>query len=88
MSDEHTRRGILAMGATTATGVVATLAMTRAAVGQSKNNNNNNNNNNGGNGQNNPAPAPSIGSGIPAALAVGGVLLGMKFWKRRQSEGL
>ena len=28
-----------------------------------------------------PAPAPEIGSGIPAALAVGGVLLGMNFYR-------
>jgi hypothetical protein len=30
------------------------------------------------------APAPLIGLGIPAALAVGGVLLGAKFIKRRR----
>jgi hypothetical protein len=29
-----------------------------------------------------PAPAPSIGTGIPGALAVGGVLLGMTFLRR------
>jgi hypothetical protein len=32
------------------------------------------------------APAPSIGSGIPAALVLGGVLLAATYWKRwRQS---
>jgi hypothetical protein len=32
------------------------------------------------------APAPSIGSGIPAALVLGGVLLTATYWKRwRQS---
>lgn len=30
------------------------------------------------------APAPLIGLGIPAALAVGGVLLGAKFLRRRR----
>jgi hypothetical protein len=30
------------------------------------------------------APAPLIGLGLPAVLAVGGVLLGAKFLKRRQ----
>jgi hypothetical protein len=78
------------MGATAATGVVATLAITKAATAGGQNGGQNGQNGNqNGQGQNNPAPAPSIGSGIPAALAVGGVLFGMKFWKRaRQSEGL
>ena len=32
------------------------------------------------------APVPSIGSGIPAALVLGGVLLAATYWKRwRQS---
>jgi hypothetical protein len=30
------------------------------------------------------APAPAIGLGIPVALSVGGVLLGMKLLKRRR----
>ena len=40
-----------------------------------------------GNGNGNvvhAAPAPLIGLGIPSALAVGGVLLGAKFLRRRQ----
>jgi hypothetical protein len=31
-----------------------------------------------------PAPAPSISSGVPAALAVGGVLLATNFLARRR----
>ena len=41
-----------------------------------------------GNGEGNEhhhgAPAPLLGLGIPSALAVGGVLLGAKFLKRRR----
>jgi hypothetical protein len=37
-------------------------------------------------GKTHPAPAPSIGSGITAALGVGGVLLGMKFLKRLRRQ--
>lgn len=32
-----------------------------------------------------PAPAPPIGSGVPAMLAVGGILLGWKLLRRQQS---
>ena len=32
------------------------------------------------------APAPLIGLGLPAALAVGGVLLGAKFLRRRRQS--
>ena len=33
-----------------------------------------------------PAPAPAIGSGIPVALIVGGVLLGAKLVTRRRQQ--
>jgi hypothetical protein len=29
-----------------------------------------------------PAPAPLLGAGIPSAIAIGGTLLGAKFWGR------
>ena len=32
------------------------------------------------------APAPLLGLGIPAALAVGGVLFGAKLWGRRHRK--
>ena len=32
------------------------------------------------------APAPLIGLGVPGILALGGVLLGAKFWTRRKDE--
>jgi len=54
------------------------------AFAQSGNNNDQgqNNNNQGQNTQR--APAPLIGLGIPAALAVGGVLLGAKLLNRKR----
>ena len=42
-----------------------------------------NNNNQGKNGHHG-APAPLIGLGLPAILAVGGALFGVKLLKRRQ----
>jgi hypothetical protein len=46
---------------------------------------------NGGVGQGNgngnavhSAPAPLLGAGIPAAIAIGGVLLGAKFLRRKR----
>jgi hypothetical protein len=31
-----------------------------------------------------PAPAPLLGAGIPSAIAIGGALLGAKFWRRKK----
>jgi hypothetical protein len=31
-----------------------------------------------------PAPAPLLGAGIPSAVAIGGTLLGSKFWRRKK----
>lgn len=82
------------MGAIALPSVALSLAATAGAIagnnqGGNNNNqggNNNNNNRNNNNGGNRAAPAPAIGSGIPAMLAVGAVLFGMKFLKRpRQS---
>ena len=36
--------------------------------------------------KNNPAPAPVIGSGIPAVLIIGGVLLGAQLLGRRKQK--
>jgi hypothetical protein len=33
-----------------------------------------------------PAPAPEIGAGVPVALAIGGVLLGVMFLTRRRKS--
>jgi hypothetical protein len=30
------------------------------------------------------APAPLLGAGIPSAIAIGGTLLGAKFWRRKK----
>ncbi len=82
LDKERTRRNLLKVGAIAVSAVVLSLATTAGAIAD-QNNQGGNNNNQGGTKR---APAPSIGSGIPAALAVGGVLLGMKFLKRlRQS---
>jgi hypothetical protein len=32
-----------------------------------------------------PAPAPLLGAGIPSAIAIGGTLLGSKFWRRKKN---
>jgi len=37
-----------------------------------------------GGGHLHPAPAPLIGAGIPSAIAIGGALLGAKFWRRKK----
>jgi hypothetical protein len=31
-----------------------------------------------------PAPAPLLGAGIPSAIAIGGTLLGVRFWRRKK----
>lgn len=38
---------------------------------------------NGGGGVH-PAPAPLLGAGIPSAIAIGGTLLGARFWRRKK----
>jgi hypothetical protein len=38
----------------------------------------------GGGGGIHPAPAPLLGAGMPSAIAIGGMLLGSKFWRRRK----
>jgi hypothetical protein len=53
------------------------------AFAQNNNNQGQNNNNQGQNGYRS-APAPLIGIGLPAVLAVGGVLLGVKFLKSKK----
>jgi hypothetical protein len=57
---------------------------TISAFAQNNQGNNNNNQGNNNNGQHQAAPAPLIGFGIPAALAIGGVLLGAKFLNRKR----
>jgi hypothetical protein len=53
------------------------------AFAQNNNDQGQNNNNQGQNGYHG-APAPLIGFGLPAVLAVGGVLVGVKLLKRRK----
>ena len=82
LSARHTRRNLLKMG-TVASAVVATLVISTRAMAQ--------NSQGGQGGQGNQggpraAPAPSIGSGVPVALSLGGVLLGMKFLTRRRQS--
>jgi hypothetical protein len=48
------------------------------------NNNQGQNNNNQGHHGHHGVPAPLIGLGLPAILAVGGALFGVKLLKRRQ----
>jgi hypothetical protein len=48
------------------------------------NNNQSQNNDNQGQSMHHSAPAPLIGINLPVVVAVGGVLLGIKFLKRRQ----
>ena len=33
-----------------------------------------------------PAPAPLLGAGIPSAIAIGGTLLGAKWWRRKKKD--
>jgi hypothetical protein len=59
-------------------------ALPALAQNQGGNNQGQNNNNQGGGLH--AAPAPLLGAGIPAALAIGGVLLGAKFLRRRRDR--
>ena len=54
-----------------------------SAFAQNQNGQGGNQNGQGGSGVH-AAPAPLIGLGIPAVLAVGGVLIGAKLLKRRR----
>ncbi len=85
LSARHTRRNLLKMG-TVASAVVATLVISTRAMAQNSQGGQGGQGNQGNQGGPRAAPAPSIGSGVPVALSLGGVLLGMKFLTRRRQS--
>jgi hypothetical protein len=79
MRTSRTRRNIVIA----ASAAVAILASTAGGLAQQNGNNQGQNNQGGGT---HPAPAPAIGTGLPTAMIVGGVLLGATFLRRWQKQ--